>query len=427
MRSYLYAPLRRALALLLVAALLLTAACQRSPEDLEVWRTSKGGTDQLAAWAESPEEPMEVRVRAVQILIEEGDHARVPRVLEQTNDAAARQAMADGAMPTIEAMWQQQDIPELTDEMREKGAELVVGDSQSTRAKDAAYALYDYFSDETKPRAQAIFKGWLEKDLELRNQLGDATVAQIVPLAGPGAVDLVAPWLKTTFLPGKVATAMRASLPKEDQGPIDAALAERAREEHPELKRDLPQAVFNANTDQAASYYEFAIFDPNTSAEYLQGAMEALARVKGKDSAPTFQKVIQERPGMLRWVAANYIVDTHKRDSLPLIASALPTTTEGWDLPSDDSFERASHQVCSLYKGTMEREKITDFQPVVAQLLTIDSWSAKTLGVVCAGTLKLTGLAEQVAALSTERQRLPGWGSRTTLGQLARQTADELK
>ncbi|RDV36612.1 hypothetical protein DV096_17865 [Bradymonadaceae bacterium TMQ3] len=427
MRSLLATPLRRALAILLVAALLLPTGCQRTPEDLEVWRTAKGGTEQLATWAESEEEPLEVRVRAVQILIEEGEHARIPRTLDRVEDEAARQAMADGAIPTIETMWAANDIPELTDEMKEQGAELVIGDSKATRAKDAAYMLYPYLSEGAQQKAQAILKSWLEKDLELRDQLGDATVAQIVPLAGEGAVELVAPWLKETFQPGRIAASMREFIPEEKQGPIDAALAERAREEHPDLKRDLPQAIFNANTAEAAPYFEFAIFDENTSTEHIQAAMEALARVKGKDATNTFQKIITERPGLMRWVAANYIIDTQKRESLPLIASALPTTTEGWDIPREDSFEAATSQVCNLYKGTMEREKVTDFQPVIQELLAMESWPARTLGVVCAGVTNATSLQADVDALSRDRQRLPGWSSRTTLGQLAGQTSSALQ
>ncbi|TXD43309.1 hypothetical protein FRC96_01730 [Lujinxingia vulgaris] len=427
MRSLLASPLRRALAIFLIAALLIPTGCQRTPEDLEVWRTAKGGTEQLTTWAESEEEPLEVRVRAVQILIEEGEHARIPRTLDRVEDEAARQAMADGAIPTIETMWAANDIPELTEEMKEQGAELVIGDSKSTRAKDAAYMLYPYLSEGAQQKAQAILKAWLEKDLELRDQLGDATVAQIVPLAGDGAVELVAPWLKETFQPGRIAAAMREFVPEEDQGPLDAALAERAREEHPELKRDLPQAIFNANTAEAAPYFEFAIFDENTSTEHIQAAMEALARVKGKDATETYQKIITERPGLMRWVAANYIIDTQKRESLPLIASALPTTTEGWDIPREDSFEAATSQVCNLYKGTMEREKVTDFEPIIKELLAMESWPAQTLGVVCAGVTNATSLQPDVAALSGERQRLPGWSSRTTLGQLASQIASALE
>src|SRR5690554_6385587 len=427
MRSLLSSPLRRALAIFLVAALLIPTGCKRTPEDLEVWRTAKGGTEQLATWAESEEEPLEVRVRAVQILIEEGDHARIPRTLDRTEDEEARQAMADGAIPTIEKMWAANDIPELTDEMREQGAELVIGDSEATRAKDAAYMLYPYFSEDAQQKAQTILKGWLEKDLELRDQLGDATVAQIVPRAGEGAVELVAPWLKETFQPGRIAAAMREFVPEEEQGPLDAALAERAREEHPELKRDLPQAIFGANTAEAAPYFEFAILDENTSTEHVQAAMEALARVKGKDATPTYQKLITERTGLMRWVDANYIIDTQKRESLPLIASALPTSTEGWDIPREDSFEAATTQVCNLYKGTMERAEITDFQPVIGQLLAMESWPAQTLGVVCAGVTNATSLQSDVAALSNQRQTFPGWSTRTTLGQLATQTASELQ
>ncbi|MFB6375485.1 MAG: hypothetical protein ABEN55_20745, partial [Bradymonadaceae bacterium] len=156
-----------ALATVFVAGL----GCERSPDDVERWRDAKGGMEKMQEWATSSSEPMPVRVRAVQVIIEEN----APTILEPTfkkiSDKNARQKLVSGGVETIQKMWDKQDMPTM-DETTKSG-KVKIKKSKSVQAKDAAYYLQPFAKGKTKAKLESILAEWLSEDWKLRNKLGD--------------------------------------------------------------------------------------------------------------------------------------------------------------------------------------------------------------------------------------------------------------
>lgn len=399
----------------LTATLVLSIGCKRTPESLEEWRNARGGIDQLGEWASSDSESMEVRIRAIQIIIEEGQDDRLPRLLDRIEDEEIRQQLADGAMSTIESMWAAQDMPELTDEIRQGGGNVAVGDSKSILAKDAAYRLHPYMGDANRQRLEEILREWMSEDQELRTQLGGATIPVLLPRAGSGAVELLTEWIKETYDPRDTAGRLRRHASESDMRVIDAAVSERAMAEHPELRRETQHAVNEAESDGIVPYLEMAILDDETPDDFLPACLETLLRVQGEDSVPFFARLITERSGILRWVAANSIIDAKKVDGLVDIARALPSDVASYE----DGLQRFVTQTCNYVNLQIEREEITGYAEPIGEVLAMETWPAQLLGLQCASRTQSVELREQVQALRTQRQVIPHWEANTTIGQMA--------
>lgn len=414
--------------LILIFSLSLSFGCQRSPESLEEWRNARGGIDQLVEWTNSDRESEAVRIRALQIIIEEGHTDRIGRVLDRIEDEELRSTIANGQMEAFEAMWAKQDIPELTEEIRRGGGQVALGQSRSTYAKDGLFRIYDYLNEENQARAREILKEWMSKDQELRTQFGDVNIPMLVTVTGDESVALLQDWIKETYDPREVTTMLRQYVQGEvGHRLIDEAVVELAKSEHPELRRETQHAVAGAQSPAIAPYLEMAILSDEISPEFLQAALNTMVDAVGPESAPFLARVVEERRGILRWAAANTLLDAKKLEGLVDIAQALPTTVADYEFPRDDSFRRYVRAICNYYALIAEREEIEDTQTPVMEILAMDRWPAQALGVECAQRSQVLAARERVQELSSSRQALPAWGEgRQTLGQFAQATYTSL-
>jgi hypothetical protein len=394
----------------------LAMGCKRSPEDLEPWRNAKGGVEKLSDWAASPDESIEVRKRAVEILVEDGHAQRLPMVLNRIQDEAVRKQIAAGALPAIEKLWAAQDIPVLTEEMKKGGGEMLVGDSKSARAKDAAYVLHAYVDGEHQKRLEAILAEWVSKDQELRNQLGNATIGQILPRAGgSSAVEKALVWLEETHLPGTVARTLREHADDEIKGKMADILKRRAEEAHPNLSRELEVAVLEVEHANIVPYLQKAIQDPASPPGLIQGAMTSMLRIQGERAAPFLTNTVTEKAGLLRWVAANRLITLRGKAGLLNIALALPLESDTYG----SSLQEDITQLCNLFATEMKEQGVTHVSDVLERALTNNRWPAQVIGLSCAATTKSADVKPSVAALKTNRQPIPGWKGDMTIGRLA--------
>lgn len=419
-------PRKTLLFLCMIALLIFTAGCKRTPEDLEKWRNAQGGMEQLIEWASSSSEPVDVRIRAFQILIEEGHSAAVPRALDRIEDQVQRQEIATAIMPSIEEMWAAQDQPQFTQELREQGGDIMVGPSKTIDAKDALYRLYPYFSPDAQTRTQEILREWMSDEQELRTQLGDATIPMLLPLAGPGAAELLSDWIKETYDPRKLADELREYASDDDHLVIDKAVAELALSEHPDLRRETQHAVVGAKSPGINPYLEQAIMDPAISGELLQASIDTYGEVNGADSVEFFARVVAEKQGVLRWAAANSIIDAKKVQGLVDLGRALPTDTGAYTSSPPDFLNRRITQICNYIATIIEREGIEDYESAIGETLALGTWPAQLLGIQCAARHDVKSLKEEISKLGTSRQQIPAWGERKTLGQLAREASSGL-
>ncbi len=410
---------RPGLIILLVAFFCLGLGCDRSPEDLEDWRNAQGGMAQLSQWAQDEGEPMDVRIRAVQIIVEEGADTILPRTLDGINEQERQQILV-ATMPTIEAMWQEQDFPELTDEMREEGAQIPIEDFVAVRAIDAIYRLMPYLKGEEKEKGQQILRDWMSEDQELRTQLADASIPLLLPLAGDGAAELLSEWIVETYDPRELAASLRRHAPDEEaHRVIDAAIAERAKKKHPELTSELEHAVVEAQSDGIAPYLEQLLLDDAVRDELFQAALNTSVEALGEEASPILSQVIKQRPGNHRWAAATNLIDARGVAGLLDIANALPDDSDAYTDGDDDELRNRATYICNYVNTNIERGDIEEDLDVLSELIGAERWINQVIGLQCAARTEARQLSDDIQALSDASTSIPAWGQRVTVGQFA--------
>jgi hypothetical protein len=74
----------------------------------------------------------------------------------------------------------------------------------------------------------------------------------------------------------------------------------------------------------------------------------------------------------------------------------------------------------------MKKTGVTTVADQLTRGLESSRWPARVLALQCAATFKYADLIEQVAELKSDRQQIPGWGERTTVGEIARSVMESL-
>lgn len=414
---------------LVVMSLLLVATsfgCERKPEDLEQWRTAKGGMEKMQEWATSKEEPRPVRIRAVEILVEEGEANALKPTLDAVEDKKLRAEMVDHAVPIVEKQWQKQDMPKLSDDVKEQGGAVKAGASDSVKAKDAAYFLVPYAEGDNKKKLQGILAEWMSTDWQLRNQLGSTTLGQIAPEAGkPGAKALVA-WLEKAVQPHVVAAMIKKEADDETKAKAAEVLRKRAEEKHPELGPSLEQAILSFGHKGLTPYLKKAITDPNSPNELIDGAMDAMVRNEGERAAPFFTDLVKNRSGLLRWVSATRLVEVLGKPAFTYVAKGLPVEMDSYPGVEETGLKENTQYFCKMYHGEMKDNDVSTVDGQLTRGLSSSRWPARVLALQCARTFKAADLKDKIAELKDDNQKIPGWGEETSIGDLANSVLEEL-
>lgn len=409
---------------LLLIAVSLAFGCERTPEDLEVWRDAEGGYEKISDWAKSPEEPMPVRVRAVQILIEEAQPNEVGMILDEVEPATAEK-MANEAKPTVESLWQKQDFP-TQEEIEEGGGTMQVSGSVAVVGKDAAYFLQPYASGEAKEAYEAILTEWMSADQELRNQLGATTLGQIAPRAGDEGLDAMMGWLKETDRPALVAAKIRENADDDVKAAVAKVISDRAMEAHPEISNELEVAILETEDPAIVPYLEKALRDKESPPALADAAMDTYIKVQGVKGTPLFAELVRDRQGLMRSVAAQRIVELRGKAGLLAAANALPLDAEGYSDEEDDGLGKMVEIFCNFMSTEMKKQDVESIDDVLGRALESDRWPTVAIGLQCARTVGAKSLKPKVEALTSNRTSLPKWGEDQTIGGLAKEVAAEL-
>jgi hypothetical protein len=418
MRRLVYFPLLTALLFSLVIG------CERKPEDLEVWRNAEGGFEKLTEWAKSPEEPMPVRERAVQILVEESQANTVGMIVTEV-DAETGAKLANAALPSVQEMWKKQDFPSQK-EIEESGGQAQVAGSVAVAAKDAAYFLQPTATGDAKAAYEAILAEWMSADQELRTQLGDTTLGQIAPRAGDKGIDAMMAWLREADKPSVVAGTLRRDASDEVKAAVAKVLNERAMKEHPEISNELEVAILETDHPNIVPYLERALRDEQAPAKLVDAAMDTYIRVQGPKATPMFVELVSNRAGLMRWVAAQRIMELRGKAGVLVTANALPLEAEGYEgEEGEDGFKKELEVFCNFVSTEMKKQDVGSIDDVLGRALESDRWPTVAVGVQCARTMGAASLKPKLEAVS-DKTTLPKWGEKKTVAGFASETAAEL-
>ncbi|QDG52509.1 hypothetical protein FIV42_17745 [Persicimonas caeni] len=416
------------LAVLIVTLLLVATSfgCERKPADLEEWRTAKGGMEKMQEWAQSGEEPRPVRVRAFEILVEEGEGNALPPTLEGVEDEKLRAEMVEAAVPIVVSKWEKQDMPKLSGDVKEKGGRIAAGASESVEAKDAAYFLHPFAKGESQKKLESIIGEWMSTDWQLRNQLGSTTLGQIAPRAGESGTESLIKWLEEAVQPSTVVTMINKHGDDKTKQAAAKVLRKRAEEEHPELGKSLQIALLSLEHEELSPYFKKAITDPNSPNELVDASMDALVRIEGEKAAPFFSDLVKNRSGLLRWVSATRLVEVMGKPAFTYVAAGLPVEMDSYPTADSKDLVENTQYFCKMYHGEMKDEKVESVSDQLTRGLNSSRWPARMLALQCARIFKADDLKDQISALTSDRQGLPGWGEKKTVGDLASEVLEEL-
>jgi hypothetical protein len=414
---------------LAAAALFLISSafgCERKPEDLEKWRNAKGGLEKIQGWATSPDETKAVRIRAAEILVEDGRPNNLQPTLDAIEDEELRDAMVEAALPIVEAKWAEQDMPQLSDEVKEEGGAVQAGPSEAVKAKDAAYFLQPYAKGESKKKLESILAEWLSEDWQLRNKLGVTTLGQLAERAGPTGVESLLAWLEEAVEPHAVLEMIDEYADDDARDRAAKIILARVEEAHPELSPTLQVSIFSFEHKAFTPYLKKVISDPSSPPQLIDRAMNALVENEGERSAPFFTDLVKTRKGLLRRVAATRLVEVLGKPAFSYVATGLPIEMDAYPPVEEDSFREDLAYFCNLYHSEMQENEVSSVDDQLRRGLSSNRWPAKALALQCARKFKSVELKADIEKLSSDEQKLPGFGGETSVGELADEVLDEL-
>ncbi len=220
--------------LLVVAAFTwLCAACEVTPEKIELWKGTQNGPEKIAAAIVNLKLDPGIRAQAAVALVQIGRWPILDKAFTyETMTEAERAKVADAMLPILTTM--------LGDVTRP-------GSPQKSQvdAKDALVFIFPWVSAPQKEEVQKQLIGWIQGDFNSRYLAGESSIKKIAIVVGPpiykamadmvrGDLDVLEPLCKL-LKEGKDATALRIASQK---------LAESLQKSGPEST----EAVFKAAT-----------------------------------------------------------------------------------------------------------------------------------------------------------------------------------
>ena len=339
----------------LATSSLLLGACGRKPEDLEKWRNAKGGMEKMVEWAKSKEESQEVRERAVQILMEERQSIMLQQLFSDMKEGPEREQLAAVTVPIIESLWASNDLPVIDREAAKAsgGNAKVEGGEKGIAAVEAAYYMHPFVPEADKPKLSKIMASWMSTDQEVRNQLMDVTLGQMLPLAGPEGMDGMMAWFKSEKKPGQIARIIRDHADDKTKAAFAKVVAEVAEERHPEIDAELSTVILETNDEAIVPYLQRALEDPESPDIIVSDAFDGLTRIQGARATPYFAKAVGNMRGMRRWVAATQLISLRGEAGIKQIPTALPLEVDRYDADGDERLEMNSTYYCNLAKSEL--------------------------------------------------------------------------
>ena len=417
------------LAVVFVVAAPLAVGCERTPSDVENWRKAKRVEEKMTEWIQSSEEPMAVRVKALEILIEEGYPNQAKMAVEEV-DEKTRTKLVNKATPAVEGLWKKGEFPKLDEKGAGEGGRVKIANKDAIDpkldAKDAAYFLAPYASGEAKKSLQNILAEWISEDWEVRDQLGATTVGQAAAQAGDAGTKALTAWLEETYRPSYVAKKIKKEGTEETKKRAAEILRKRAEKQHPDLDKDLRGTVLTFDHEALVPYLKKAVKDDASPNPLVDGAMEAILRIEGSKATGYFAKLVETKSGLKRWVAAQRLLESRGKPAFLNVAMSLPLEMDTYPPVDKEDFKKDTQVFCNAFKSEMKELEVEDVSTELQRALENDRWPAQVLGLQCTRTFQAKELSDSIDALTSSRQKIPGWGESMTVGKLAKEVEKDL-
>lgn len=412
-------PMKRTLILLLstlVLAATFGSGCERTPEDVEKWRNAQNGEEKMLEWLKSPQEPMPVRQKTIQVLIEEEAVNKVGMALDDIEEDADRKALVEAAVPTVVALWEADDFPDITEENRKKGGISLEGPYKQVTAKDAAYFLHPHAEGENQKKLESIIAGWMAEDWDVRNKQGSTDIGQLTERAGEQGMQGLIAWIKEGRNPQTPADFVKKYGSDDAKKLAAETLAQLTDAALPDIPKPLRAAVLTFDHEALLPVLKKAAKDPKTEPGMIDGSMEAILRIQGPASTGFFTEVVKTQSGLLRLVAAQRLLESRLGDGFINAAFALPIEMDTYPTGKEaeqGAFKKSTQILCNAFKTELEDAEdasVEDALPKIERVLNSDRWPAQVVGLQCVRVFKADKLADAVQALTRERQKIPAWG-----------------
>lgn len=410
---------RAALCGLLGVVLLTSVACQRKPEDLEVWRPSKAsnGLKKLKEWIADSGEPMPVRIRASEILIEE-DYAYAVDASLKLAPEPDRKAIAKGLAPTLLEWYKAGDATVENYQTRK---------SKQVPAKEGLFYIHPYIEDAAvKEQIEATLTDWLGTDLHTRNQMGTIKANQIAELLGARASD---PLLKALADPinnqAFLADILRKIKDPKVQAKTAETLAELGSKQLPKLEKEVETAVLTEEHEAIVPLLVKMVNNEDLDGGLRGSAHDRIAKVQGAKSLATYLGWVQNGPPDLRWLSVQAIGENQGKIGLAPLLKALPADGK-YGTGEPDDLQREATRFCSADVAEMKAKTEPIFVKALGDAKV--SGPGKALALACLQAVGTKANAQAaVEALKDDKTELPAWGKLKTLGELANETLGKLK
>lgn len=410
------------LAIILVVGIAL-GACQRKPEELEVWRPSvaKNGQEKLTEWVGSDKELLETRIRAAEILIEEDCAYSVKLGLDNANEQD-RQAIVKSLVPTLHAWYETKDGS--VDNYQR-------GDSKQVNAKEGAYQLLAHASGADREVLEKDLLDWVGGgEFRIRDQMGNVKIEQIAEALGAKAHEQLLGHLENPENPqATLARILRKSKSAEVKKKTalalkTAALKALADKEKPADKRidkDLETAILEEEHEAIVPLFVRIVPDETLDPTLRTNALDRIAKIKGKASMAIFLGWIEKKPGDLRWLAVQAAAESGGKASLARILKAFPAGGK-YGGGEADGFSREAGRFCMVEV----KEEMKDVEPILLTSLKSGTPPARAIALRCLQEVGTDKAKPAVEALLKDKTPIPAWGDKKTLGAIAQETFDKL-
>jgi hypothetical protein len=408
--------------LLLIAALIISiaiGACQRKPEDLEVWRPSaaKNGLEKLNEWISSPEELMPTRIRATEILLEEEFAYSVDLALDECTPAD-RETILAATVPLVTKWYETQDAT--IDTYQNNTSKQVLG-------KDGAFFLLKHVTKEDqKVGLEKLLIDWIGGEYHVRNQMGKIKLNQLADLLGVKVAEPLLSALKDK----KNSQRELAKMLREMKDPkinkrVATTLVEMSQALLPDVHKDvdLQNAMMEETNEAVVPFFVKVVPDEAVDPEYRSVAIERIREIKGPASMGIYLKWVKTGSELLRWVSIQAIAESNGKAGLGPIFANLPLKGPYGGEDDPEGFKGEAERFC-----TEEVKKLMkNTEPVFINQLSKDKWPSKAISLCCLQFVGTNKARPAVKKLLKDKTPVPNWGEDVkTIGQLAKATLDKL-
>jgi len=172
------------------------------------------------------------------------------------------------------------------------------------------------------------------------------------------------------------------------------------------------------------------ILSKETQPKLVDGCMAHMVRIQGSKATPFFAKLVTERSHLLRWVAAQNIVELRGKAGIMAAANALPLEPKTHTAPADDDEWNTKHWTsvfCNYVRGEMKEQDVDSYSDVIKRALGSNRWPVQVVGLQCLMVTKDKNLKADAEGLTKDKTPIPGWDEDMTIGELAKEVIAELE